>query len=60
MNKKSYWCPKCGRMFMGAAAFKKHVDSKKCKLNVEKDVKKQMNVPIYICPVDEELEYTKE
>lgn len=26
-------------MFMGAAAFKKHVDSKKCKLNIEKDIK---------------------
>lgn len=49
MNKKSYWCHKCGRMFMGAAAFKKHVDSKKCKLNVEKDAKRM-----------EEIEYTKE
>ena len=49
MNRKSYWCPKCGHMFIGAAAFKKHVDSKKCKLNIEKDAKRM-----------EELEYTKE
>ena len=27
-------------MFTGAIAFRKHVDSKKCKLNREKDVKK--------------------
>lgn len=37
MRRKSYWCPKCGRMFMGKSAFQKHVDSKKCKLNQEKD-----------------------
>ncbi len=37
MRRKSYWCPKCGRMFMGLSAFQKHVDSKKCKLNQEKD-----------------------
>lgn len=40
MDRKAYWCPKCGRMFTGAIAFRKHVDSKKCKLNREKDVKK--------------------
>ena len=40
MDKKAYWCPKCGRMFKGVTAFRKHEDSKKCKLNQEKDDKK--------------------
>lgn len=37
MSRKSYWCPKCGRMFMGLSAFNKHVNSKKCKRNIEED-----------------------
>ena len=40
MSRKSYWCPKCGRMFFGKSAFKKHIDSKKCKINREGDKKK--------------------
>jgi uncharacterized C2H2 Zn-finger protein len=39
MDRKAYWCPKCGRMFTGMIAFRKHVDSKKCKINREKDIK---------------------
>lgn len=39
MDRKAYWCPKCGRMFTGIIAFRKHVDSKKCKLNREMDIK---------------------
>lgn len=30
MKKKSYWCPRCGRMFVREAAFRKHVNTKKC------------------------------
>lgn len=41
MDRKSYWCPKCGRMFVGAIAFRKHVDSKKCKINRERDERLQ-------------------
>ena len=40
MSRKSYWCSKCGRMFLGKSAFKKHIDSKKCKINRELDKKK--------------------
>lgn len=37
MNKKSYWCPRCGRMFKGIDAYRKHVNSRKCKINDETD-----------------------
>ena len=40
MNRKTYWCPKCGRMFIGELAIRNHIDSKMCKLNREKDKKK--------------------
>ena len=32
MKKKSYWCPRCGRMFVREAAFRKHVNAKKCNM----------------------------
>ena len=38
MARKSYWCPKCGKMFMGVSAFQKHVNSKKCSLNRAKRI----------------------
>ena len=37
MNKKSYWCPRCGRMFKGIDTYRKHVNSRKCKINDETD-----------------------
>lgn len=39
MNKREYWCPQCGHIFKGIIAFRKHVNSKKCHINQEKDKK---------------------
>lgn len=36
MDKTQYWCPKCGLIFTGAIAYRKHVNSKKCKQNQKK------------------------
>lgn len=33
---KLYWCPRCGRMFTYRAAWEKHVNSKKCKIDEHK------------------------
>lgn len=41
MKNKSYWCPRCGRMFTYETSFGKHVDSKKCKTSEERDNKKK-------------------
>ena len=41
MDKKAYWCPKCGRIFFGAISFRKHEGSKQCELNQEKDEKEK-------------------
>ncbi len=30
MKKKSYWCPRCGRMFMKEATYRNHLNAKKC------------------------------
>lgn len=35
-GKKSYWCPRCGRMFTYRAAWEKHINSKKCKIDEHK------------------------
>ena len=40
MDRKIYICPKCERFFTGITAFMKHVNSKKCKMNQEKDARK--------------------
>ena len=33
---KSYWCPRCGRMFVYKTAFNKHINSKKCEIKENK------------------------
>lgn len=30
MKKKSYWCPRCGRMFVREATYRNHLNAKKC------------------------------
>ena len=30
MKKKSYWCPRCGRMFVKEATYRNHLNAKKC------------------------------
>lgn len=35
MDRTDYWCPRCGRVFKGIIAYRKHVNSKKCKANMK-------------------------
>ena len=37
---KSYWCPRCGKMFMYKKSFQKHLDSKKCTIEEDKNEKR--------------------
>ena len=30
MKKKSYWCPRCGKMFVREATYRIHLNAKKC------------------------------
>ena len=30
MKKKTYWCPRCGRMFVREATYRNHLNAKKC------------------------------
>lgn len=30
MKNKSYWCPRCGKMFVREAAYRNHLNTKKC------------------------------
>lgn len=37
MNRKAYWCPKCGAMITGIIAFRKHEGSKACEKKRTRD-----------------------